>query len=101
MRRALALAERGLYTTDPNPRVGSVIARDGEIVGEGWHRKAGEAHAEVLALAHAGEQSRGAAVYVTLEPCGHQGRTPPCADALIGAAATRVVAATHGPNPHA
>jgi diaminohydroxyphosphoribosylaminopyrimidine deaminase/5-amino-6-(5-phosphoribosylamino)uracil reductase len=99
MRRALALAERGLYTTDPNPRVGSVIARGGEIVGEGWHRKAGEAHAEVLALAHAGDKSRGATVYVTLEPCGHQGRTPPCADALIKAGIARVVAATQDPNP--
>ncbi|MGH8263808.1 MAG: bifunctional diaminohydroxyphosphoribosylaminopyrimidine deaminase/5-amino-6-(5-phosphoribosylamino)uracil reductase RibD [Steroidobacterales bacterium] len=99
MRRALALAERGLYTTDPNPRVGCAIARDGEIVGEGWHRKAGEAHAEVLALAHAGEKSRGATVYVTLEPCAHQGRTPPCADALIRAAVARVVAATQDHNP--
>jgi len=86
MRRALALAERGLFSTDPNPRVGSVVARGVEIVGEGWHRVAGEPHAEALALAAAGEQARGATLYVTLEPCSHHGRTPPCAEAVIKAA---------------
>lgn len=99
MRRALELAERGLYTTDPNPRVGCVIAKGGKIVGEGWHRKAGEPHAEPLALMDAGDKARGATVYVTLEPCAHHGRTPPCADALIAAGVARVVMATADPNP--
>lgn len=99
MARALRLAERGLYTTDPNPRVGCVIVRDGDVVGEGWHRKAGEPHAERVALAAAGQRARGATVYVTLEPCAHQGRTPPCADALIEAGVGRVVAAMRDPNP--
>ncbi len=99
MARALALAARGLETTAPNPRVGCVLVRDGEIVGEGWHRCAGEAHAEIHALEQAGERARGATAYVTLEPCSHFGRTPPCADALIGAGVARVVAAMEDPNP--
>lgn len=99
MARALALAARGLETTAPNPRVGCVLVRDGEIVGEGWHRRAGEAHAEIHALEQAGEHARGATAYVTLEPCSHFGRTPPCADALIGAGVARVVAAMEDPNP--
>ncbi|MFI4970221.1 MAG: bifunctional diaminohydroxyphosphoribosylaminopyrimidine deaminase/5-amino-6-(5-phosphoribosylamino)uracil reductase RibD [Lysobacterales bacterium] len=94
MARALRLAERGLYTAQPNPRVGCVIAHAGEIVGEGWHRRAGEPHAEVLALREAGARARGATVYVTLEPCGLHGRTPPCADALIAAGIARVVIAS-------
>jgi diaminohydroxyphosphoribosylaminopyrimidine deaminase / 5-amino-6-(5-phosphoribosylamino)uracil reductase len=99
MARALALAARGLYTTDPNPRVGCVVVRDGRILGEGWHARAGEAHAEVLALRAAGPQARGATVYVTLEPCSHTGRTPPCADALIAAGVARVVCCSVDPNP--
>lgn len=99
MARALELAARGLHTTDPNPRVGCVIVRDGEVVGEGWHARAGEAHAEINALAQAGARARGADVYLTLEPCSHQGRTPPCADALIAAGVRRVVAAMQDPNP--
>ena len=99
MARAIRLARRGLYTTDPNPRVGCVLARDGEIVGEGWHRWAGEPHAERIALAAAGERARGATAYVTLEPCCHQGRTPPCTEALLAAGVKRVVAAMVDPNP--
>ncbi|WP_339846760.1 bifunctional diaminohydroxyphosphoribosylaminopyrimidine deaminase/5-amino-6-(5-phosphoribosylamino)uracil reductase RibD [uncultured Halopseudomonas sp.] len=99
MARALQLATKGLYTTDPNPRVGCVLVREGRIVGEGWHVRAGEGHAEVNALLQAGEQSRGATAYVTLEPCSHTGRTPPCADALIAAGVVRVVAAMQDPNP--
>ena len=99
MARALQLAEKGLWTTSPNPRVGCVLLRDGEIVGEGWHEKAGEPHAEVHALRAAGERARGATAYVTLEPCSHTGRTPPCAKALIAAGVTRVVAAMTDPNP--
>src|SRR5271167_2144521 len=83
--RALELAARGLYTTDPNPRVGCVLTRDGRILGEGWHERAGEGHAEVRALRAASGEVRGATAYVTLEPCSHTGRTPPCADALIAA----------------
>lgn len=99
MARALQLAERGLWTTSPNPRVGCVLVRDGLIVGEGWHEKAGEPHAEVHALRAAGDRARGATAYVTLEPCSHHGRTPPCAEALIAAGVTRVVAAMEDPNP--
>ncbi len=99
MARALRLAERGLYTTQPNPRVGCVIAHGDEVVGEGWHQCAGEPHAEVFALRAAGGRSRGATAYVTLEPCSHFGRTPPCADALIAAGVARVVAASEDSNP--
>jgi diaminohydroxyphosphoribosylaminopyrimidine deaminase / 5-amino-6-(5-phosphoribosylamino)uracil reductase len=99
MRRALALAERGLYSTMPNPRVGCVVTRGEDIIGEGWHERAGEPHAEVLALR--GIDARGAAVYLNLEPCNHQGRTPPCVQALIQAKVSRVVAAMRDPNPHA
>lgn len=99
MARALQLARRGLYTTDPNPRVGCVLVRDGAVVGEGFHARAGTPHAERHALAQAGERARGATAYVTLEPCSHTGRTGPCADALIDAGVTRVVAAMEDPNP--
>jgi len=99
MARALRLAENGLYTTTPNPRVGCVIVKDGAVVGEGWHVRAGEPHAEIHALRAAGEAARGATVYVTLEPCCHHGRTPPCAQALIAAGVARVVAAMEDPNP--
>jgi diaminohydroxyphosphoribosylaminopyrimidine deaminase/5-amino-6-(5-phosphoribosylamino)uracil reductase len=99
MARALQLAARGLFTTSPNPRVGCVIVRDGYVVGEGWHERAGTPHAEIHALKAAGEAARGATVYVTLEPCSHHGRTPPCAESLIQAGVTRVVAAMTDPNP--
>ena len=99
MARALTLAERGLYTTTPNPRVGCVIVSAGAVVGEGWHERAGGPHAEVLALQVAGESARGATAYVTLEPCHHHGRTPPCDGALIAAGVTRVVAAMLDPDP--
>lgn len=99
MAHALQLAERGLWTTSPNPRVGCVLAQTGEIVGEGWHERAGEPHAEVHALRQAGIRARGATAYVTLEPCSHHGRTPPCAEALIAAGVSRVVAAMQDPNP--
>ncbi len=99
MARALKLAARGRFTTHPNPNVGCVIVKDGEIVGEGFHYRAGEPHAEVHALRMAGEQARGATAYVTLEPCSHHGRTPPCCDALIAAGISRVVAAMQDPNP--
>ncbi|MCP5298683.1 MAG: bifunctional diaminohydroxyphosphoribosylaminopyrimidine deaminase/5-amino-6-(5-phosphoribosylamino)uracil reductase RibD [Chromatiaceae bacterium] len=99
MARAMRLAERGLFTTDPNPRVGCVLVREGRIVGEGWHRRAGEPHAERIALAAAGEAARGATAYVTLEPCAHHGRTPPCATGLVEAGVARVVAAMNDPNP--
>lgn len=99
MSRALELARRGLYTTDPNPRVGCVLVREGRVVGEGWHRRAGEGHAEVRALEAAGDRARGASAYVTLEPCCHAGRTPPCTEALIGAGVAEVVVAMSDPNP--
>lgn len=99
MARALRLAERGMYSTRPNPAVGCVIVKDGNIVGEGWHKKAGGPHAEVVALKQAGEQARGATVYVTLEPCSHWGKTPPCAHALVEAGVARVVVAMVDPNP--
>ncbi|WP_225771490.1 bifunctional diaminohydroxyphosphoribosylaminopyrimidine deaminase/5-amino-6-(5-phosphoribosylamino)uracil reductase RibD [Pseudomonas sp. Marseille-Q5115] len=99
MARALELAEQGLYSTDPNPRVGCVIVQGEQVVGEGWHMRAGEPHAEVHALRQAGEAARGATAYVTLEPCSHHGRTPPCADALLAAGVGRVVAAMQDPNP--
>ena len=99
MARAIELARKGLYTTHPNPRVGCVIVRDGQIVGEGWHVRAGEPHAEVYALRAAGELARGATAYVTLEPCSHHGRTPPCAEGLVTAGVARVVAAMQDPNP--
>lgn len=104
MALALALAERGMNTTTPNPRVGCVIARGAHVLGEGWHERWGEAHAEVRALADArvrGNDPRGATAYVTLEPCNHQGRTPPCTEALLAAGITRVVAAMRDPNPQA
>ncbi len=99
MARALQLAEQGLFSTRPNPRVGCVLVKDGRIVGEGAHLRAGQPHAEPLALRAAGEAARGATAYVTLEPCSHHGRTPPCADALIAAGVARVVAAMRDPNP--
>ena len=99
MARAIRLAWLGLYTTDPNPRVGCVIVKNGELVAEGWHRKTGEPHAEKIALAAAGNRAEDATVYVTLEPCCHHGRTPPCSDALIAAGVGRVVVAMQDPNP--
>ena len=102
MARALGLAARGLFTTTPNPRVGCVIVRDGRVLGEGFHERAGLAHAEVAALADArasGHDVRGATLYVTLEPCNRHGRTPPCVDAVLAAGIARVVAAAHDPNP--
>ena len=104
MRRALELAERGLYTTTPNPRVGAVVVKDNRVIGEGWHQVAGEPHAEVNAIRDAKQKSgdaavKGAAIYVTLEPCSHHGRTPPCADLLVNEGITRVVAAMEDANP--
>lgn len=99
MARALQLARRGLYTTSPNPRVGCVIAIGADVVGEGFHERAGEPHAEIRALNAAGSRAGGATAYVTLEPCSHHGRTPPCADALPAAGVARVVAAMEDPNP--
>jgi diaminohydroxyphosphoribosylaminopyrimidine deaminase/5-amino-6-(5-phosphoribosylamino)uracil reductase len=101
MRRALELAERGLYTTTPNPRVGCVVTKDDSIVGEGWHERAGGPHAEVVALESAGRAAAGATVYASLEPCNHHGRTPPCVDALKKSGVKRVVAAMRDPNPKA
>ena len=99
MARALRLAAKGLYTTTPNPRVGCVVVRNSQVVAEGWHERAGEAHAEAIALEKAGDDANGATVYVTLEPCSHEGRTPPCADALVRARVARVVVAMQDPNP--
>jgi diaminohydroxyphosphoribosylaminopyrimidine deaminase/5-amino-6-(5-phosphoribosylamino)uracil reductase len=99
LERALALAENGRGTTHPNPVVGAVVVADGEVVGEGWHERKGGPHAEVVALAAAGERARGATVYVTLEPCAHHGTTPPCVDALIDAGVARVVAGQLDPHP--
>ncbi|HKU45430.1 MAG TPA: bifunctional diaminohydroxyphosphoribosylaminopyrimidine deaminase/5-amino-6-(5-phosphoribosylamino)uracil reductase RibD [Burkholderiales bacterium] len=99
MRRALALAEKGLFTTTPNPRVGCVVLRNDTVVGEGWHEKAGGPHAEIVALQ--GANAEGATVYVTLEPCNHHGRTPPCVEKLIQSKVARVVAAMRDPNPKA
>lgn len=101
MRRALELAERGRRTVSPNPLVGCVVVRDGAVVGEGWHAAAGGPHAEVVALRAAGEAARGSAVYVTLEPCAHAGRTGPCTEALLAAGVRRIVAALEDPHPTA
>lgn len=100
MSHALRLAERGLFTTSPNPRVGCVIVNGGKVVGTGWHERAGEPHAEIHALRKAGDLAKGATVYVTLEPCSHHGRTPPCVEALIQAGVCKVVMAMNDPNPH-
>lgn len=99
MAQALRLAERGLYSTSPNPRVGCVLVKDGDVVGSGWHERAGEPHAEAHALREAGSSAHGATAYVTLEPCSHHGRTPPCADALAEAGVVRVVVAAQDTNP--
>jgi len=99
MGQALQLAARGLWTTTPNPRVGCVIVKDGVVISDGWHEKAGLPHAEVLALKAAGERARGATLYLNLEPCSHQGRTPPCVDGIIAAGVKRLVAAIGDPNP--
>ena len=99
MSRALQLAEQGLWSTDPNPRVGCVIVDDTGVCGEGWHQRAGQAHAEINALRQAGKSALGATVYITLEPCSHHGRTPPCCDALIEAGVRRIVVAMQDPNP--
>src|SRR5258708_6742669 len=99
MARALALTERGRDTATPNPNVGCVLVKDGRLIGEGWHERAGEAHAEARALAAATESAEGATAYVTLEPCSHQGRTGPCCDALIAAGVAKVVGALTDPNP--
>src|SRR5512146_3254359 len=99
MAQALRLAEKGLYSTSPNPRVGCMIVRDGQVVGSGWHKRAGQPHAEINALKVAGLAARGATVYLTLEPCSHHGRTPPCAEALIEAGVAKVIMAMQDPNP--
>lgn len=99
MAEAIALARRGLATTMPNPRVGCVLAREGRVIGRGWHERPGGPHAEIVALADAGDDARGATAYVTLEPCAHEGRTGPCADALVQAGVGAVVAAIRDPNP--
>jgi len=99
MAQALRLAAQGINTAAPNPMVGCVVVRDGKVVGEGWHKSAGEAHAEINALAAAGEQAKGATAYVTLEPCSHHGKTPPCAAALLEAGVAEVVVALEDPNP--
>jgi diaminohydroxyphosphoribosylaminopyrimidine deaminase/5-amino-6-(5-phosphoribosylamino)uracil reductase len=99
MQRALELAERGRGTTRPNPVVGAVVVAGGDVVGEGWHERAGEPHAELVALGAAGERARGATLYVTLEPCSHHGRTPPCTEAVLAAGVARVVVGARDPNP--
>lgn len=99
MSQAIELARKGIYSTKPNPAVGCVLVKDGSVVGEGWHRKAGLPHAERIALAEAGDRAMGATAYVTLEPCSHYGRTPPCADGLVEAGVSRVVVAMQDPNP--
>ncbi len=99
MKRALKLAARAMGRTSPNPMVGAVVVKDGAVVGEGFHHRAGEAHGEILALDRAGEAARGATLYLTLEPCSHQGRTPPCVDRVIASGVTRVVAAMRDPDP--
>jgi diaminohydroxyphosphoribosylaminopyrimidine deaminase/5-amino-6-(5-phosphoribosylamino)uracil reductase len=99
MRRAIQLAQQGQYTTKPNPNVGCVIVKDGVVIGEGFHPQAGQPHAEVFALRQAGEQARGATAYVTLEPCAHYGRTPPCAKGLVEAGVAKVIVACPDPNP--
>ena len=101
LERALELAERGRGTTYPNPVVGAVVVRDGEVVGEGWHHRKGEAHAEVIALDAAGERARGATLFVTMEPCAHHGSTPPCTAAVLAAGVAKVVAGSLDPNPDA
>jgi diaminohydroxyphosphoribosylaminopyrimidine deaminase/5-amino-6-(5-phosphoribosylamino)uracil reductase len=101
LERALELAERGRGTTYPNPVVGAVVVRDGEVVGEGWHQRKGEAHAEVIALEAAGERAKGATLFVTMEPCAHHGSTPPCAEAVLAAGVAKVVAGSLDPNPEA
>jgi len=101
LERALELAERGRGTTHPNPVVGAVVVRDGEVVGEGWHERRGEPHAEVVALDAAGERARGATLYLTMEPCAHHGSTPPCTDAILAAGVAKVVAGSLDPNPEA
>ena len=99
MAQALRLAEHGLYTTTPNPRVGCVIVNAGKVTGQGWHERAGMPHAEINALKSAGKNARSATAYITLEPCNHCGQTGPCSDALIEAGVKRVVAAMRDPNP--
>ena len=99
MARALQLAKRGIATTQPNPRVGCVIVKEGKIIAEGWHEKAGSAHAEIMALQQAGDQIRGATAFITLEPCSHYGKTPPCTDELIASGISEVVVAMQDPNP--
>jgi diaminohydroxyphosphoribosylaminopyrimidine deaminase/5-amino-6-(5-phosphoribosylamino)uracil reductase len=101
LERALELAERGRGTTYPNPVVGAVLVRDGEVVGEGWHQRRGEAHAEVIALEAAGERAQGATLFVTMEPCTHHGSTPPCTEAVLAAGVAKVVAGSLDPNPEA
>jgi diaminohydroxyphosphoribosylaminopyrimidine deaminase/5-amino-6-(5-phosphoribosylamino)uracil reductase len=101
MRRALELAEKGLYTTTPNPRVGCVLVKNEKTIGEGWHERAGGPHAEAVALEKAGAAAQGATLYATLEPCNHHGRTPPCVDRIIKSGVKRVVAAMRDPNPKA
>jgi diaminohydroxyphosphoribosylaminopyrimidine deaminase/5-amino-6-(5-phosphoribosylamino)uracil reductase len=101
LERALELAERGRGTTHPNPVVGAVLVRDGEVVGEGWHERKGGPHAEVAALAAAGDRASGATLYVSMEPCAHHGSTPPCTEAIIAAGVAKVVAGSLDPNPEA